>query len=209
MIRRTQQHRSVRLKGYDYAAPGAYFVTICAWQRGLLLGTILDGVVHLSEIGKIVAEEWQQTAVIRAEIRLDEWVVMPNHMHGVLWIVDESPKFEDGNGTKIGIDNDASDTDGAHGRAPLQRKPRSLGSLVAGFKSAATTRSNAWRASPGVPIWQRGFYDHVVRNERELNAIRRYIRENPLKWAQDRDNLANTRRLAAPRTMADYWQDIN
>jgi putative transposase len=208
MIPGRHQRRSVRLKDYDYASPGAYFVTLCTWRRELLFGSIVDGVMDLSDIGKIVAEEWQKTAVIREEIRLDEWAVMPNHMHAVVWIARLSAKNDDGHENNVAMNNDAADNVGAHGRAPLRRKPRSLGSLVAGFKSAATTRSNTLRVSPGVAIWQRGFYEHVVRNERELAAIRQYIRDNPLKWALDRDNRANTRRLAAPIAMAEYLQDI-
>ena len=209
-----QRRRSVRLKNYDYASPGAYFVTICTWQLESLFGTIADGAMQLGDLGKIVAEEWRRTAVIRKEIRLDEWVVMPNHLHGVVWIADnraENDERDDGQAGAQSIEAYSAEAQGpgAHGRAPLHRKPRSLGSLVAGFKSAATTRSNAWRGSPGAPLWQRNYYEHIVRNEQELAAIRCYIQNNPLKWALDRDNPANPRRWPLATTGADYLRELD
>jgi REP element-mobilizing transposase RayT len=115
--------RSIRLRGYDYRQPGAYFVTIVTQDRACLFGEVVGEEMHLNELGKIVWEEWFRSAEIRQEIELlpDEFVVMPNHVHGIVWIV-ESPV-------------------GAHGRAPLhhaplQRLPRSLASFIAGFKSA-------------------------------------------------------------------------
>ena len=127
---------------------------------------------------------------------------MPNHLHGVVWIADMGTETDDG----VGAHNDGTHSLGAHGRAPLRRKPRSLGSLVAGFKSAATGRANAWRASPGIPLWQRNYYERVIRNEKELSAIRRYICDNPLKWSLDRDNPANGRPLAG--SAHDYLAEL-
>ena len=176
--------RSIRLKGYDYTQPGAYFVTICTHGRKMLFGRVVDGEMQLNEFGEIVREEWFRSPDIRAEIELfpTEFVVMPNHIHGIVWIVE-------------------TDTDvGAHSRAPLRRDraplhrpPRSLGSFIAGFKSVVTKRINALRETPGARVWQRNYYERIIRDERALNAIRRYILTNPSRWSLDRYNPQSTR----------------
>jgi REP element-mobilizing transposase RayT len=174
---REQARKYARLRGYDYAQPGTYFVTIVAYNRECLFGEIADGSFVPNTLGEIVRDEWLQTAQIRPETHLDEFVVMPNHFHGIVSI--------------------QSQPVGAHGRAPLPhavgrqqpyRAPRSLGSLIAGFKAATTKRINAIRDLPGVPVWQRNYYDHIIREARELDSIRRYIRANPSKWDEDLEN---------------------
>jgi REP element-mobilizing transposase RayT len=176
------QRRATRLPGYDYSQQGAYFVTICAHNRECLFGDVGDGEIKLNNLGQLVYEEWLYTENIRPEVHLDGFVVMPNHLHGVITIA--SPR-----------------TVGAHGREPLHaehsilyRKPRSLGSLIAGFKSAATKRINQFRHTPGQPVWQRNYYEHIIRDEMDLDRIRRYIQENPAKWAEDAYNPANVSR---------------
>ena len=174
--------RSIRLKGYDYTQPGAYFVTICTHGREILFGHVVDGEMALNEYGEIVREEWFRSTEIRAEVELfhDEFVIMPNHIHGIVWIV------ETDNPSVVGAHGHV----GAHGRAPLlpQRPPRSLGSFIAGFKSIVTKRINTLRNTPGAPVWQRNYYEHIIRNDRALNAIRRYIAANPACWHLDRYN---------------------
>ncbi len=177
------RRRSIRLKDYDYAQPGAYFITIVTHHREMLFGRVVDGEMALNAYGEIVREEWFRSAEIRAEIELfpDEFVVMPNHIHGIVWIVETGPV-------------------GATGRSPLPPHdqpprgptPRSLGSFIAGFKSAVTKRINALRNTPGAPVWQRNYYEHIIRTERALDAIRRYIAANPLRWHLDRYNPAAT-----------------
>ncbi len=173
--------RSIRLKGYDYSQPGAYFVTICAWNRECLFGDVVDGEMRLNDFGLIVYEEWFHSSEMRQEIALfpDEFIIMPNHIHGIIWIVETD-----------------ADHVGAPGRAPLpspsrapfHRPPRSLGSFVAGFKSITTKRINALRGTPGAPVWQRNYYEHIIRDEKSLNRIRQYIAANPLRWHLDREN---------------------
>jgi len=169
-----KHHRhSIRLREWDYAQPGAYFVTIVAYGRELLFGQVVDGEIRLSEFGEIVSNEWLASAGIRREIQSDAFVVMPNHIHGIVWI------FAD------------DDIVGATGRSPLPPRgpiPKSLGSFIAGYKSAVTKRINEIRGTPGNPVWQRNYYERVIRNERELDAIRRYIRDNPAHWAEDPEN---------------------
>ncbi|MGD2027948.1 MAG: hypothetical protein PVI99_09040 [Anaerolineales bacterium] len=177
MVNNNQSHhrQSIRLKGYDYTSPGAYFVTLVTWQREPVFGEVIDGKMVLNEIGRIVREDWEKTEKIRKEITLDTFVIMPNHLHGIVWIepVDESDI------QPIVV--------GAHGRAPLRkniakihRQSKSLGAMIAGFKSAATKRVNQHRGLPGHPLWQRNYYDHIIRSQKELNNIRNYIKSNPL-----------------------------
>jgi REP element-mobilizing transposase RayT len=168
--------RSIRLKGFDYSHAGAYFVTLCTQKRECLFGEIANGKVALSPYGQIVKEEWVRTAEIRKELIMDLFVVMPNHLHGIVF-----------------IHNNAYRPVGAHGRAPLrdngsQRKPRSLGAFIAGFKSVVTKRINVMRKKPAVPVWQRNYYEHIIRNENELIRTSEYILNHPARWAEDENN---------------------
>jgi REP element-mobilizing transposase RayT len=170
------RRRSTRLPDWDYTSQAWYFVTICAYQRKDLFGKIVQDQMVLNEFGRIVDQEWQRSAEIRHELRLDTHVVMPNHMHAIVIFdrTDETPR-----------DISPPIRVGAHGRAPLQRPSRSLGSFIAGFKSRATKRINVLRGTPGMAVWQRGFYDHIIRNPRDLARIRRYIQNNPAQWSFD------------------------
>jgi putative transposase len=172
--REPHQRRSVRLPNYDYSQAGAYFVTVCAHNRRCLFGRLAGEHVMLSRIGGILAEEWKRSSDIRQEIRLDEWVVMPNHLHGIVIIRDCG-------------DGVAADV-GAHGRAPLEREARSLSSFIAGFKAATTKRMNDMRETPGARLWQRNYYERVIRSQDELRKFRKYILDNPTQWALDREN---------------------
>ena len=169
--------RSIRLKEYDYDQPGAYFVTICTHRRECLLGDVVEGNILLNKQGKIVEEQWRISVNIRREIELDEFVVMPNHVHAIVAIRDHHPV-------------------GATGRSPLHPKhrtlpPKSLGSFIAGFKSSVTKHINLLRATPGAPVWQRNYYEHVIRNEIDLEETREYIQNNPWKWPEDENHPAN------------------
>lgn len=163
--------RSIRLKDYDYAEAGGYFLTICSFKRKCIFGKVINGERYLNKIGRVVKEEWMRTIYLRKEIILDEFIIMPNHVHGIVMITE-------------------SDV-GATGRSPLQTKgpkPRSIGSFIAGFKSSATKRINKMLGTPGIPVWQRNFYEHIIRNEYDLNEIRQYILDNPRRWELDEDN---------------------
>jgi REP element-mobilizing transposase RayT len=167
--RRKHHRRSIRLPDHDYRSPGAYFVTICTHQGKLLFGEVVDDDVVLNEYGQIAHEEWQASEDIRREIELDAFVIMPNHIHGIVWIREK----------------DDDSVVGAHGRAPL-RLPRSLGSFMAGYKSAVTARINRTRDTPGAPVWQRNYYEHIIRNDTALERIREYIQHNAAHWSEDR-----------------------
>jgi len=186
----TLHRRSIRLQHYDYSQAGAYFVTICAHARECLFGEIVDGAMILNDYGKIVEEEWLKSAEIRKELELDAYVIMPNHLHGIVLINNEG-------GLTVGASGRSPLTTDvrAHGRAPLRsdqpilhRKPRSLGSFIAGFKSATTKRLNISRNTPSFAVWQRNYYEHIIRDEIDLNRIREYVQHNPVRWAEDENN---------------------
>ncbi|MBI5953602.1 MAG: transposase [Chloroflexi bacterium] len=171
-----QEHhrRSIRLKGYDYSQVGAYFVTIVTWQRECLFGEITDGKMMLNEIGEIVREEWERTAAVRHNVELGEYVIMPNHVHGILVFVDNGV----GATRRVAPTTTTSQT--------LQ--PGSLGAIMAQFKSIVTKRINGLQNVSGRPIWQRNYYEHIIRNERDMDRIARYIEANPLRWMDDDEN---------------------
>ncbi len=165
--------RSIRLRNYDYSQPGAYFVTICTYQKQSWFGEIKNGQIYLNQLGKIVADEWLKTCKIRPNFKLDEWVIMPNHFHGIVIINDYS-----GDDQSLGARD-----------APLQQKPNSLSSCIAGFKSAVTKRINLLRQNTDTPIWQRNYYESILRDEKYLAVVREYIINNPKNWPNDRDYL--------------------
>jgi REP element-mobilizing transposase RayT len=160
-----RQRRTIRLAGRDYSADGAYFVTVCTIDREPLLGSIVEGVLRLNAFGSVVADTWRWLPVQYPYVTLDEWCVMPDHLHGILVL-----------GGSRGIpagDTDATTVD----VAAVRRKP--VGGLIGAFKTVSTKHLNALRRTPGVVVWQRDFWDHVVRDDEDLRRIRAYIRENP------------------------------
>ena len=159
------RRRSIRLPHYDYTQAGAYFITIVTHQRELLFD---DAVLH-----KIIETFWQRIPQHMAEVKLDTFVVMPNHFHGILWLINSD------------LDTSTHDT------VPQSQPhllPRSLGSIVGNFKSITTRRINQVRKTPGQPVWQRNYYEHIIRHDKELNAVRQYILDNPANWLQDAEN---------------------
>jgi len=163
--------RSIRLPEYDYSQPGGYYITILTHNRECLFGDVVDGKMVLNDAGKIVRDEWLKTAEIRTEIELDEFIVMPNHVHGIIFIVD---------GYRRGDPPVAPTKPGP--------KPKSIGSIMAGFKSAVTKRINQMRNTSEFTVWQRNYWEHIIRDEHDLNRIREYIINNPLRWELDNDN---------------------
>jgi REP element-mobilizing transposase RayT len=174
--------RSIRLRNYDYSQPGAYFVTICTYQKQSWFGEIKNGQIYLNQLGKIVADEWLKTCKIRPNFKLDEWVIMPNHFHGIVIINDYSGDDQSLGARDAPLDLGARD-------APLQQKPNSLSSCIAGFKSAVTKRINLLRQNTDTPIWQRNYYESILRDEKYLAVVREYIINNPKNWTNDRDYL--------------------
>ncbi|TET35520.1 MAG: transposase [Anaerolineales bacterium] len=159
---------SVRLRSWDYASPGWYFVTVCTKNKENIFGDVIAGEMYLSEVGRIVSEEWMKTAIIRSNILLDEWVVMPNHIHGILVITERMPSVETPR----------------RGVSTSKWKPGTLGAIINQFKSISTKRIR--RTGTTAFAWQPRFYDHIIRNEDALSQIRNYIHNNPQKWEDDK-----------------------
>ena len=167
--------------GYDYSAPGAYFVTIVTHRRIPLFGEIFGGQMRLNEWGRIARTEWLKSALIRSEIALDEFAVMPNHMHAIIIILEC-------NGGFVGAQRRCAPTSSTTIHPIPIVVPRSIGAIIRAYKSAVTHRINQSRRIPGALVWQRNYYEHIVRNEYELSDIRKYIRNNPLQWQTDAEN---------------------
>ena len=166
---KTTKHRqSIRLKGYDYAQPGWYFVTICTHNQECIFGEVIDGEMRSNEYGRIVADEWLRTEHVRPNVILDSFIVMPNHTHAIIIIADAAPHSAN-----------------AAPSRPKGPTSGSLGAIVGQIKSACTKRINRRRGTPGAAVWHRNYHEHIIRSEAELTTIRRYVQENPVRWEVD------------------------
>lgn len=214
MTKSTENNRkSIRLKGYDYSKKGAYFITICANGGSLLFGNIFDGKIQLNATGQIVEEEWSRSPTIRDEIELDTFVVMPNHIHGIVYITGERKGEHPDNilgehrsplrggvpvGARGACPNNHTDNVVPHGacpnnitgerRSPLRMVSHSIGSFISGFKSSVTKQVRHITRNEKFNVWQRNYYEHIIRDEKSLERIREYIINNPLRWYIDREN---------------------
>lgn len=197
--------RSIRLQGYDYSQAGAYFVTICTQDRECLFGEVVTGQVHLSKIGRLVTDCWHAIPQHFRHVVSDEFVVMPNHIHGIIVIAEDA---------RVGVQYieplqieplQIEPLHGKPGRHAYQHViPKSVGSIVRSYKAAVTRFANENERES--IIWQRNYYEHVIRHERALNAIREYIRNDPLNWAQDIDHPSNADR-PMPDTVEAYLRE--
>ncbi len=187
--------RSIRLKDYDYSQPGEYFITICTRNHECTLGEIINGEMQLNEIGKIIEEEWLRTENIRPDVQLDSYVIMPNHVHGIIILNEGRGTFKSDIPVGANCHSPYEQlrnnllNNGAYIDTPLQNTFRSpsntIGAIVRGLKSTTTKRINEISGTPGIQFWQRNYYEHVIRNDRELDIIRDYIHNNITKWAFD------------------------
>ncbi len=158
-----------RLKGYDYTLPGGYFVTLCTHHRQNLFGQVVVGEMCLNQLGKIVESVWLEIPEHDPAVLLDEYMVMPDHFHGILFL-------NPGKSVERRASPLPSNASGA------------LPSIIGSFKSAVTKQINRLRNTPGASLWQRSFYDRIIRNEKELDTFRAYIRANPLRQEIDISN---------------------
>lgn len=173
-------------------------MTVVAFRRECLFGEVVDGEVRMNDLGRIVREEWFRSAQIRKEIRLEEdvFVVMPNHIHGIVWIYDVGADgVRPDSGQQIvkpmGFTQGAYHAQGTYDErgaslAPLQRPPKSLGSFIAGFKASVTSR--AGRELNSANIWQCNYYEHIIRDQKDYERIAGYILANPVNWSNDEEN---------------------
>lgn len=175
------QRRSIRLKEYDYSQAGGYFVTICTYGGKCLLGNVITGEMRLSQYGEITNKFWHKIASHFPNAKTDVFVVMPNHIHGIIFITDErrggvSPPHHSHQGEET---------------SPLRK--RTLGQIIAYFKYQTTKQVNQILNTAGTSLWQRNYYEHVIRDEKDLKQIREYIIHNPLKWELDSENPENVK----------------
>jgi len=190
--------QSIRLRGWDYRQPGAYFVTIVTAGRDLLFAQMAGRVVALSPFGRMATAGWQRLAHHFSQVRLDEYVIMPNHVHGIIWITEDGqrrgeaflPSDLQPEGLAQGedLEQPARSLGMPHPHTERRLQSGSLGAVVGNFKSIVTRRVNRMRRTPGAPVWQSNFHERIIRNERELDAIRHYIRNNPANWDDDNEN---------------------
>ncbi|MDJ1498878.1 hypothetical protein QNI19_38480 [Cytophagaceae bacterium DM2B3-1] len=184
----THHRRSIRLSDYDYSLAGLYFVTICTKDRQCLFGHIEQGQMVLNEAGVIAHQEWEKSVEIRQGIALHEFIIMPNHMHGIVEIMDTQCRgdWQVAQAITKGSDQThrSAGNQGDLPIAPTGLNPKSLGAMIGGYKASVTKKVNDTRQTSG-SVWQRNYYEHIIRNARSHQQIAQYITTNPLRWEQD------------------------
>ncbi|MGB3974872.1 MAG: transposase [bacterium] len=183
-----RQRRLLRLRTYDYSAPGAYFITVCVQNRECMFGEIVDGSMNLNHAGLIVQETWNALPEHYPHAQLDAFIIMPNHLHGI--IILNSKDEDSGNVSKVNFVNNSSAPHFRRGGFQTRPSPdvkpqHGLSEIVRALKTFSSRRINAYRQSPGARLWQRGYYEHIIRNETDLIQIRDYILNNPSRWETD------------------------
>jgi putative transposase len=168
MTSNPKSRKRLRLPHYDYSTTGAYFLTICVKNMKPLFAQIQNKELRLSDPGKIAEQTWLNLPNHYANIKLDEFIIMPNHMHGILWILDKPTSSQSiGEGFQPSLSQHA------------------LPEIIRGFKTYSARKINRLLNATGKPIWQRSFHEHIIRNDDDLLKHRTYIQNNPLKWALD------------------------
>ncbi len=171
--------KSMRLAGYNYSWPGAYFVTVCTFDKRCMFGRVVNEKMNINSYGKIVKREWIVSCKSYPDVYCDYYIVMPNHFHAIVFI--NKPQSASGASPR---QSDA---------VPVTRKDRRqmlLPKIVGRFKMQAAKHINLIRNTSGRAIWQRSYYDHIIRNEEDLTQKREYIINNPIKWELDRFYIA-------------------
>ena len=185
--------RSIRLKGYDYSQVGAYFITICCQDRACLFGDVINEEMVLNDAGNIAFNEWLKTAEIRKNISLDVFVIMPNHIHGIIIINDigrgelHSPNNEQGTSpiNEQGNSNSSQPLDKmGECNSPLRGPSNNIGAIIRGYKSSVTKQIRIFNND--IVVWQRNYHEHIIRNEQSYQTISNYIINNPSKWNDDK-----------------------
>jgi putative transposase len=165
------RRKSLRLSGYDYRQQGVYFVTLCTQEKLCLFGQISDSTMRLNQYGIIADSVWQEIPLHYPDINNSIFIVMPNHIHGLI----SFQEFK-----RAGFVN--------RWGKPAPTRPFTLSEIVRAFKTYSSRRINQLRNTPGVHIWQRGYYEHIIQSEQEYHQIGEYILFNPAKWESDREN---------------------
>ena len=172
------------MPGFDYSQPGAYFITVCTRNRACILGDVTEGKLRLSAAGRLAQAAWKELPQHYPHVHLDAWTVMPNHVHGIAILKSDS------------VDHVGANSVGHVGAglkpAPTQR--HGLPEIVRAFKTFSARHINALQETVGTALWQRNYYEHVIRDEEALDRIRQYIADNPARWHEDPENPDAVRR---------------
>jgi REP element-mobilizing transposase RayT len=171
------QRRSIRLKEYDYSSAGAYFITAVSHQRLNIFGSIRQEIMNLNPIGKIIDNAWLEIPNHFPYVTLDAYVIMPNHLHGILQIKSGG----------VRLSSPLHTAPIRMSPQPIKRQP--LGMIVGSFKSAVTKHVHQAGFLTQQPIWQRNYFEHVIRDDEDYERIIEYIKVNPLNWDLDNENL--------------------
>lgn len=176
------KRKSIRLKGYDYSQAGLYFVTICCFEKMHLFGEIIRGKMQLNTAGEIAKKCWLEIPQHFNNTKLHEFVIMPNHVHGIIEIICSNNQLPN----RSNVDGRVANNDSS---LPMRSPSKTIGSMIRGYKIGVTKwfRGNMMDTFPvGQSVWQRNYYEHIIRNEKALFTISDYIINNPLKWEEDK-----------------------
>jgi putative transposase len=176
MNKSSSGRRSMRLPEYDYREMGGYFITLKTYHNQTIFGDIKAGEIILSVPGEIVREEWEKTGRLRQNVQLDAYTIMPDHFHAIVILTElvETP-----------VSSSIPDHTVHLSPGP---KPGSIGAIAAQFKSMTTRKINYYRHQPGRPVWQRNYYEHIIRDDKDLSRIRQYILNNPYPWQMNKED---------------------
>jgi REP element-mobilizing transposase RayT len=180
----THHRRSIRLRDYDYSSAGAYFVTICTSGRECLLADVVDGEIRLNDAGLCVKTIWDSLPEKYSDVEVDSVVIMPNHIHGII-IIDETTV---GAIHELPSPSTQADERAIHESPLRDRRKMTLPKIIGYLKMNTAKRINQLRDNSGTPVWQRNYYERVIRNDHELQNMRQYIDDNPIKWAEDENH---------------------
>lgn len=177
--------RSIRLRDYDYSSPGEYFITICTQNRECLFGEVVDGEMESNKIGQIALRFWKQIPDRYENVILDAFVVMPNHVHGIVGIEYDMESHPVGAIYELPLQDDDPE------KFRKSRRQMYLSKIIGWYKMNVAKQSNIILDNTGNRFWQRNYYEHIIRNEKSLNRIKNYIQNNPASWEEDQNHPNN------------------
>jgi len=187
--------RSIRLKGYDYRQAGGYFVTMVTQGRDALFGEVVNGEMILNDAGEMIVRWWLELPNKFPNVNVDIFVVMPNHFHGIIFIIDDADNSANAEPISVVGDDLRVVPQGEHAGSPRQNAP--LSQMIQWFKTMTTNeyirgvKNLGWKPFNG-KVWQRDYYEHIIRNQSAADRIARYIESNPARWNEDKENSART-----------------
>ena len=180
-VSQSPRRRNLRLRDYDYAQAGFYFVTICVQYRQCLFGEIIDGTMQLNSAGILVKKAWLELPRHYPHVVLDQFTIMPNHFHGIVTLTDADTVVA---GLKPDV-RAGFKPDVRAGLKPAPTKRHEFPEIIRAFKTFSARHINEMRQTPGTSVWQRNYYEHVIRNEADYERIAEYVENNPAKWEED------------------------